>query len=284
MPWNIWKHTWNDNLARGDVHGHPAVIKVLNVNATTGKSGKQIDLSLVEQIITLALEAGVGLLLNLEHNITGHDTRHLVTLATELNLVAIAHTFVDVNVENLALNDGLLAVTLLAAILVTDNLALAIAVRADSLEALDHGTHLAHHSLHTAAITACAVLDSTLLTAATITATADDGLLERQLGHLALVDILQVDLVDVVNCAGLLGALIPHATAEHPTEGTAAAAAEELREQILGVHATAATAVLQALLTELVIQLALLGVRKTFVSVRKFLELLCGLWVVGVLV
>ena len=64
----------------------------------------------------------------------------------------------------------------------------------------------------------------------------------------------------------------------------AAAAAEELREQILGVHAAATTAVLQAFLTELIIQLTLLGVGKSLVGVGQFLELLCGIGVVGVLV
>lgn len=254
------------------------------MNGTAGKSGKQVNLGLVEQVVTLALEAGVGLLLNLEHDITGHDTGHLVTLAAELNLVAVAHTFVDVNVKNLALDDGLLAVTLLAAILITDDLSLAVAVGADGLEALDHGTHLAHHSLHTATVAARALLNSALLSAAAITATADDGLLESQLGYLALVNILEVNLVHVVDCAGLLRALVTHAAAEHSAEGAAAAAAEELREQILGVHAAATTAVLQAFLAELIIQLTLLGVGKSLVSVGQFLELLCGIGVVGVLV
>jgi hypothetical protein len=257
---------------------------VLNVNNTAGKSGKQIDLGLVEQVVTLALEAGVGLLLDLKHDIAGRNTRHLVTLAAELNLVAITHTFVDVNVENLALDNGLLAVTLLAAILITDNLTLTVTVRADSLEALDHRTHLAHHSLHTATVAARALLDSSFLTAAAITATADNGLLECQLGDLALIDILEVNLVHVVDCPGLLGALFTHATAEHAAEGTAAAAAEELREQVLSVHAAATAAMLQAFLTELVIQLTLLRIGENLVGVRQFLELLCGIGVVGVLV
>lgn len=274
----------NDNLARGDVDGHPPIIEVLNVNGTAGKSGKKVNLGLIEQVVTLALEAGVGLLLNLEHDITGHDTGHLVTLAAELNLVAVAHTFVDVDVKNLALNNGLLAVTLLAAILITNDLSFTVAVGADSLEALDHRTHLAHHSLHTATVAARALLNSALLSTAAITATADDGLLESQLGYLALVDILEVNLVHVVDCAGLLRALVTHATAEHSAEGAAAAAAEELREQILGVHAAATTAVFQAFLTELIIELTLLGVGKSLVCVGQFLELLCGIGVVGVLV
>jgi hypothetical protein len=255
------KHTRNDNLARGDVHGQPPLIEVLNVNGTASKSGKQVNLSLVEEIIVLALEAGVGLLLNLENDIAGHDTGHLVTFAAELNLVAIAHTLVNVDVKHLALNDGLLAVALLAAVLVTDALSLSVTIRANGLEALDHGAHLAHHGLHTATVAARALLDRSLLTTAAITATADDGLLEGQLGYLTLVDILKGNLVHVVDCSGLLWAGVTHATSEHSTEGAAAAAAEELREQIFRIHATAAAAVLQAFLAELIIQLTLLGVR-----------------------
>ena len=168
------KHTGNNDFAGGDVDGHPPVVEMLNVDGTTAKRGEQVDLGLVEQVVALALETGVGLLLDLEDHITGHNTGHLVTLAAELDLVAVAHTLVDVNVQHLALHDGLLTTALLAAVLVADDLALTVTVGADGLEALDHGTHLAHHGLHTATVAACALLDSALLTAAAITAGTDD--------------------------------------------------------------------------------------------------------------
>lgn len=255
---------------------------MLDVNGAASKSGQKVDLGLVEQIVVLALEAGVGLLLNLKDNITRHDTGHLVTLAAELNLVAVAHTLVDVDVQHLALNNGLLAVTLLAAVLIADDLTLAIAVGADSLEALDHRTHLAHHGLHTATIAARALLDGAVLATAALTAGTNDRLLEGQLGDLTAVDILQVDLVHMVDGASLLGAGVAHATAEHPAERTATA--EELGEQILGVHTTAGTAAFQTLLTILVVDLTLLGVGKNLVGVRQLLELLRGIGVVRVLV
>ena len=276
------KHTRSNDLARGNVHGQPPVVQVLNVDSTTAKCGEQIDLGLEEKVVVLALESGVGFLLNLEHHVTGHDTRHLVTLAAELDLVAIAHTLVDVDVQHLALHHGLLTVAALAAVLVADDLALPVTVGADGLEALDHGTHLAHHGLHTAATTASALLDGTFLASATITATADDRLLERQFRHLAAVDILQVHLVHMVDGAGLLGASIAHTTTEHATERTAAA--EELREEVLGVHATTGTTTLETLLTELIVDPTLLGVGQDFVSVRQLLKLLGCLRVVGILV
>lgn len=255
---------------------------MLNVDSTASKCGQQIDLRVIEQVVILALEPRVRLLLNLKNNITGHHARHLVTLATEFNLVAITHTFVDVDVQHLALHDGLLTVAFLATVFVTDDLALTVAVRTDSLESLDHGTHLAHHCLHTATIATRALLDSTLLASAAIASGTDDGFLQSQFRHLAAVNVFEVDLVNVVNSAGLFGASIAHATAEHPTERTAAT--EELREQILGVHATGAAAALQTLLTILVVNLALLGIGQNLVRGRQFLELLCRLRVIGVLV
>jgi hypothetical protein len=230
---------------------------VLNVDGATSKSSQKVNLGLVEEVITLALEARVRLLLNLELNITRFDTRHLVTFATEVNLGTALDTLVNVDVQHLALNCGLLSVALLAAVLLTNNLAFSVAVGADSLEALDHGTHLAHHHLHTLTIAACASLDSTLLAATTITLGTQDGLLQGELGDLALVHVLERDLVDVVDGAGLLGtSLTTHATTEHATEATAAAA-EELREEILGVHATAHATLLQSFFAILIVQLAL---------------------------
>lgn len=88
----------------------------------------------------------------------------------------------------------------------------------------------------------------------------------------------------MVDGAGLLGTGITHATAEHPTERTTTAATEELREEVLGVHTTAATTTLETFFTELVIDATLLGVGQNFVGVRQFLELLSGLGVVGILI
>lgn len=228
---------------------------MLDVNGTTSESSQKIDLSLIEKVVALALEASVGLLLDLELNITGLDTRHLVTFSTEVDLGTTLNTLVNVNVEDLALNSGLLSVTLLAAVLLADDLAFSIAVGADGLEALDHGAHLAHHHLHTLTVTACAGLDSALLAAATVTLRAHDGLLQGELGNLALVHVLKRDLVDVVDGASLLGTGFTHAAAEHATK--AAAAAEELREEVFCVHASAHAALLKSLFTILIVKLAL---------------------------
>lgn len=257
--------TWCDNLAGQDLDGQPALVEVLNVDGTASERGKKVDLGVEVKIVTLALEARVGLLLDLELHITGFNARHLIALSSEVNLGAGLHTLVDVDVEHLALDDGLLAGALLALVLLADLLALTVAVRADGLESLDHGAHLAHHGLHTLALAALASLHSTLLTAAAITLGADDALLQGKLGNLASVDVLERDLVNVVDGARLLGTGV--AAAEHAAHAaessTSTATAEELCEQVLGSHASAAahsTALLEALLAILVVDLALLRV------------------------
>lgn len=164
----------SNGLTRQDVDGEPSVVEVLNVNSATSQSSNELNVTVVKEVVLTAGEASMGLLLNLKNDITGLNTRCLVALASELDLSAASDTLVDVDVEDLAVDGGLLSVTLLAAILILDDLTLSVTVRADSLEALDHGAHLAHHGLHTVAITASASLDGTLLSTKTFALRADD--------------------------------------------------------------------------------------------------------------
>jgi hypothetical protein len=243
---------------------------VLDVDIAAGQGRDEVDLGVVEKVIVPASEAGVGFLLDLENDVASENVGGLVTLATELDLGTALNASVDMDVQDLAINHGLLAEALLATILVLDNLALAIAVWAHRLEALDHGTHLAHHCLHAVAVACCALPDSALLAAAALALGADDGTLKSQLGDLAAVDVLERDVVNVVDRLGLgRAALVVHA-AEHTAEAAAeaAAAAEELRKEVLGRHAAAATSTaFQSGLTILVVYLALLGIRQDLVGV-----------------
>ena len=159
----------------------------------------------------------MGLLLDLEDDISSLDARRLITLTSELDLGTTLNTLVDVDVEDLAINNSLLSAALLATVLVLDDFTLTTAIRADGLETLDHGTHLAHHRLHTLAITASALLDSTLLATDTGALGANDGSLQGEFGHLATVDVLERHLVSVVNGASFGGAAAVHTTAAEHT-------------------------------------------------------------------
>lgn len=252
----------------------------------TRQRRKQINLRMIEKIIILPLEPRMRLLLNLKHDVAGLHAGQLVALATELNLVAGLDAPIDVHVQHLALDNRLLATALLAAITLADRLALALAIGTNGLETLDHRAHLADHGLHTPTITSAAFLHGALLAAAALALGTDDALLQGEFGHLAAVDVLEGNLVDVRDGAGFLGAGVAaaaHAAAEHTAKG-AAAAAEELAEEVLGCHAAAHAALLETLLAILVVELALLGVREDFVCVGEVLELFGCFRVVCVLV
>lgn len=236
----VWPLTRRNRLARHDIDTQPALVEMLDVDGATGQGGYKLDLATVQKVVLLAGKTGVRLLLNLENDIASLDARGLIALATELHLGAAPDTTVDVDVQNFAVDNGLLTVATLAAVLLLDDFAFAIAVGAYSLEALDHGTHLSHHRLHAVAFATGAALDSALLSAATLALGANNRPLQGELRDLALVDILKRDFVCVVDGAGLGRTAVLHST-EHATKATAeGAATKELSEQVLGGHATSA--------------------------------------------
>lgn len=280
------KLTWRDGLARQNVDAQPAVVQVLDKDSTSGERCHQLNLVVVEEIVVFPGEPRVGLLLDLEDDVTSHDTRSLVTLASELDAGTALDTPVDVDVQNLPVDHRLLSAALLTAILVLDDLSLSVTVGTGGLETLDHGAHLAHHCLHTVAITASAALNGALLAPATLAFGADDGALECQLGNLAAIDVLEGDLVGVVDGASLWRAAArgAAATAKHASEAAQTAAAEELSEQVLSGHAATTGGTLQASLAQLVIGASLLRIGQDFVGLGDLLELVLGFLVARILV
>jgi len=127
---------------------------MLNVDGASSQGGQEVNLGVVEEIVAFALEASVRLLLDLELHVARLYAWHLVSLASEVELRPALHTLVDVHVQHLPLNDRLLAVALLALVLFSYRLALAVTVGADGLESLNHRSHLAHHCLHTLTLAA----------------------------------------------------------------------------------------------------------------------------------
>ncbi len=172
------------------------------------------------------------LLLNLEDDVTRKSAGDLIALATELDFGTAADTLVDRHMEDLPLNSRFSAIALLAAVLVLDQLALAMALGAQRLEALNHRPHLPKHSLVAQTIASGTLPHRSFLATAALTLRAEDRLLQRQLGHFAPVHILKADLVNVVNRSGLLRTRILAHVAEH------AAHTEELRKEVLGRHAS----------------------------------------------
>lgn len=87
--------------------------------------------------------------------------------------------------------------------------------------------------------------------------------------------------MNVVDGPGLLGTGVPHASTEHASEGTTPA--EELREEVLRAHSSTG-ATFEAFLTHLIVEGSLVRVRQDFIRMGQFLEFLCGLGVVCILV
>ncbi|KAK5634429.1 hypothetical protein RRF57_010142 [Xylaria bambusicola] len=163
----------------------------------------------------------MGLLFNLENNITGLNTGSLVTLTPELNFGSASDALVNVNMQNLPVHNSLLATAALASILFLDNFTLPATVWAYSLKSLDHGAHLAHHSLHAMAIATGTALDSTFLATPSFALGANDGTLQSQFRNLPPVNILEGYFVCMVDSSRLRRptGLTTHA-AEHATKTT----------------------------------------------------------------
>jgi hypothetical protein len=215
---------------------------MLNIDGPARKSSDKVDLGVVEKVVILSLESGMWLLLDLENHISRLNPRRLVTLTPELNLVSCSNTSVDVNVENLSLDDRFLAIAALALILLADEFTLSITVGADSLEALDHGTHLAHHGLHAVAITASTLFNCAFLSTTSFTLRADNRFLECKLGYLSSVDIFKRDFVHMVDGSGFWWSAVLHTSTKHASKSTATSECgsptKELREEIFCIHAT----------------------------------------------
>lgn len=168
----------SNSLPRENLDCQPPFIQVLDVDRTASQSGNELNLSVVQKIVVTASKSGVGLLLNLEDYIASNDAGSLVTLSPKLDLGATLDTPIDVDVEDLAIDNGLLPHALLATVLIFEYLAFAIAVRADGLESLDHGSHLAHHRLHTMAIAAGTSSYGALFTTTAFALGTDDRALQ----------------------------------------------------------------------------------------------------------
>ena len=169
--------TWANDLAGQNVNAQPSLVKMLDVYLTASQSGQKVNLGLVEEVVVFPLKTRMRFLLYLELHIAGLETRCLVSLASEIDLMTVLHPLVDRYEQYLAFDSCLFTAAFLATILLSYHLTLTLAVWANSLETLDHGTHLSHHSLHTGTVTARAGLDSSLFASTPITCRTYNGLL-----------------------------------------------------------------------------------------------------------
>lgn len=91
-----------------------------------------------DEVVTRALELVVRLGLQHDNDIAWLDARLLVTLAAQVDLLAVAHALVDVHLDHLGLVVDLLASARRAPVLLGDDLTLPSAVGTDGLDLLSH--------------------------------------------------------------------------------------------------------------------------------------------------
>lgn len=261
--------SWLYNLSRDDSDVESVVVEVGDDKLAASQGSEEVNVDLGEEVVSLALEALVVLLLDDYDDVSGDNTGSLVALACKLDLLARLHSLVDVDLEDLALLLGLLAVTLLAAVLGVHDLASSLTLVTGLLDLLHHRTELTVHDLVALATTRVTGLDGALLATDSVTAAAENRLGESKLLDLALVQVLERD-GDTVNKI-LSTTRSSWATATTTKEATTTSA-KQLREEVLWVHSAHAAATLESLLSCAVVDFALVLVRQDFVCVCQVLE------------
>ena len=185
--------TWLDALARVDLDPQDPVVQMLDVELSSSQSRQQVDLGLDDQVVPVPLEPRVFLLLDNKDNITRFDSRSLITLAGELDLVSALHTLVDVNLEDLALLRRLLGVTRPTLVLGVHNLSGSVTFTTGLLNLLDHRSELTQVNLDTLSLTSATLLDGTLLSTESVAGLADGRFRKGELLNLSLVEIFEAD-------------------------------------------------------------------------------------------
>lgn len=265
--------TWGNHLTWDDRELDVVTGNVLERDVTTSQGSQQVNLTLVVQVSILSLELGVWLFVNNENNVTWGNTWLLVTFTGEDDSLAVLHTWINVDLQDLTLSSGLLTLTGGTSVLWIANITSTLTDVTHGLESLNHWAHLSSDKLHTLTVTRATLLNLALFTTTAVTCLTKNSLVQSQLGQSALEQLLQgtADGVLDIFTSGRTSGLATHAA--HTTESTT----KELAEDVIGshtAHTTWATTV-QALFTIGVVHLSLLVVRENLVSSRELLKLFC---------
>jgi hypothetical protein len=128
-----------------------------------GKRCHKVDGSVEEEVVVLALKSWVRLLLDFKNDVPGLDSRSLIALTPEVDLVTCANTPIHVNVQHLSLHDRLLCHCSPC------TRSFSRMISPSPLQSGQTvwnrwiiGSHLAHHSLHAMPVASRALLDRTL--------------------------------------------------------------------------------------------------------------------------
>lgn len=106
-----------DDLPGLDGHLDGSLVEVNDGELSSSERGQEVDLLLHHEIVSPSLEVLVRLLLDRDDDVSWLESRRLVRLALEGDLLARLHALVDVDLEHLSLRVDLLPVALLASAL-----------------------------------------------------------------------------------------------------------------------------------------------------------------------
>lgn len=115
-----------------------ALVQGFNGPPESAKSLRQIDLELHDEINAMSFIQLVLFLVQDDDDVSRLQSRLLIALTGEGDLLSVLHSLVDRNLENLPLSDHLAAVALLATQLRVNPLALSLALSAHGLDLLHH--------------------------------------------------------------------------------------------------------------------------------------------------
>ena len=164
---------------------------MLDVEITTSKCSDKVNLSFVDQIISRSLKVFMWLLINDKDDITWLDAWGLITFTSKDNSLAIFHTRVDVNLQDLTLRCSLVTVTSGTTILWINDITGTVTLITLSLESLNHWAHLSCDEFETTTTTSGTLLNSSFLTTTSFTGLTQHCLVQSQLSSTSLVQLFQ---------------------------------------------------------------------------------------------
>lgn len=143
-----------NDLARFIFHPYLRSIEVLKSEIDSSQGINKSDSLFHDQISTLSLESLVWLLLANNDNITSFHSGKLISLSMEFIFIFVRGAFIDINIDDFLFFDDFFAITVLAFILVVNNLAFSVAIVARALRLSVHSRskldHLRDHTLSSA--------------------------------------------------------------------------------------------------------------------------------------
>ena len=165
-------------------------IKVSQHEIDTSECLEQRDLFFHQKVSTTTLESIVGLLLDLNDDITGLDIREFISLAMEDVFLTVGSALIDLDLEDLLVLDHFLSIAILALVFLVDDLTLTIAIIAwaSTLRVHARSQHL-HNSSHTATLAGTARSNCSSFASETIALAANAITVNGNFGLFAIIEV-----------------------------------------------------------------------------------------------